>query len=89
VTRWGTAAVLTPGDTIGDLESEISLLDPDVDELIAEAEAIVSAAVRRPPTKTGYGAGKPGRLFGRALRCFALRRGPVRPVRAAERGPPV
>lgn len=61
-------------------------------ELLTEVDAILSAAsaaVCRPPKPLAMGCAvvKTRRLVGRELRWGALRRGPVRPVRAVQRSP--
>jgi hypothetical protein len=57
-TQLGTVAAPTTSDTIGTVEPEILHLDPDTAALIAEVDAILSAALtparRRPaPPATG------------------------------------
>lgn len=87
-----TAAPAT-SDTIDSPESEILYLDPDVAPLIAEVDAILCAALtpaRQPPAPpaTGCAVIEP-RLAGRSRGAlFRPRSGPVRPVRAVQRGPP-
>ena len=94
MTGLGTAAVPAERRTIGGLEFEILALDPDVAALIAEVDAILCAALtpaRRPPAPpvTGCAFSRPGRLVGPAVRWSALGRGPVQPVHAVHRSPPV
>ncbi len=94
MTQLSTAALPAASDTIGGLEFEILDLDPDVAALIAEVDAILCAALtpaRRPPTPpvTGCTFVRPGRLVGPAVGRFAIRCGPVQPVHAAQRSPPV
>jgi hypothetical protein len=86
-------AALATSDTIDSPESEILYLDPDVEALIAEVDAILCAALtparQSPaPPATGCAVIEP-RLAGRS--CGALARprsGPVQAVRAVQRGPP-
>jgi hypothetical protein len=93
MTLVGAVAVPPNSDTVSDGDIEILELDPDVVELLTEVDAILSAAlaaVCRPPKPLAIGCAvvKTRRLIGRELRWCALRRGPVRPVRAAQRSPP-
>lgn len=90
----GTATVPTASGTIESLEFEVLGVDPDVAELIAAVDAILSAAMttacRLPaPPVTGYHFPRPGRLDSPAARRSAPRRAPVRPVQAMQRSPPV
>jgi hypothetical protein len=93
MTLVGAVAVLSDSDTVGGGDIEILELDPDVVELLTEVDAILNAAlaaVCRPPKPLAIGCAvvKTRLLVGRELRWCALRRGPVRPVRAAQRSPP-
>ena len=92
-TQLGTVAAPTTSDTIGTVKPEILHLDPDTAALIAEVDAILSAALtpaRRPPAPPATGCALVGpRSAGRS--CGALvrpRRGPVHHVWAVQRGPP-
>jgi hypothetical protein len=92
MTQINTLAPAT-GDTIGSPETEILYLDPDTAALFAEVDAILCAAlapVRRPPAPPATGRAlveaRSAALSGDGL--VRPRRGPARPVRAVERGPP-
>jgi|GEM_PF-4175145 hypothetical protein len=92
--RGDLAAMPATGDTVSGIEWEIRFLDPDVTALIAEVDAILSAALtahRRPPA--------PPPVTGRALlRSRSARRScgvlirpwqrPAHTVRAVQRSPP-
>lgn len=93
MTHINTVAAPTTNDTVGNPETEILYLDPDIATLFAEVDAILCAALapaRWPPAPPATGCALVGpRSAGRS--CGALvrpRRGPVQPVRAVQRGPP-
>jgi hypothetical protein len=89
-----TAVALSPAggtDTGGELG--VLELDPDVEALIAEVDAILSAAlaaIRRPhtPLAIGCALGENRPQVDREVCRCAPRGGPVRRVRALERSPP-
>lgn len=94
MTILSTAAVPAASGIIGSPAFEILDLDPDVAELMAEVDAILSAALtpaRRPsaPPLAGSDIARPNRLDGPAMRRCAPRPAPVHHVRAGQRGPPI
>lgn len=79
---------------IGEPEPAIVYVDPEIAALIAEADAILCAALARlrrlppAPPVTGCALVQP-QSTGRSCEAPARpRRGPVHPVRAVQRGPP-
>lgn len=94
MTHIETVATPATWPAIGEPEPAIVYVDPEVAALIAEADAILCAALarlRRPPPAppvTGRALVRP-RSTGRSCEAPGrLRRGPVHPVRAVQRGPP-